>query len=172
MGYPNQYQNPYQNGMNPMTPYNMYSDRSNPANMQMPPYNTYPDRMNQPNMQIPQGIIGRIVNDFSEITANDVPMNGNAAFFPKSDGTELQVRSWTSGGTIQTVVYRPVIGAEENGKVEFDERSYFESLNNDMKAFRDELSERFDNLEKSLAGSAAKTTKTSGRAKKEATSDE
>ena len=31
------------------------------------------------------GIAGRVVNDFSEVVANDVPMNGTYAFFVKND---------------------------------------------------------------------------------------
>ena len=57
----------------------------------------------------PQGIIGKIISEFSEITANDVLMNGHAVFFPKADGSEIQVRSWAANGTIQTIVYKPIL---------------------------------------------------------------
>ena len=156
--YPNysvpQMQNPYQNFNPPMQ--NPYIDRMNQLQqyqqnlqMQQPQF--------QPQMQTP-GIIGRIVNDFSEITANDVPMNGNAAFFPKSDGTELQVRSWTPNGTIQTVVYRPI--QTENGSSSTNTPQMgFNALNEDVRALREEISARFDRLEQSIKP-------TSGRGKK------
>lgn len=138
---PNQYQNVNQPMQNP------YIDRMNQLQqyqqnlqMQQPQF--------QPQMQAP-GIIGRIVNDFSEITANDVPMNGNAAFFPKADGTELQVRSWTSSGTIQTVVYKPVFeqnGADNTNTPQMD----FNAINEDVRALREEISARFDRLEQSI----------------------
>lgn len=115
-----------------------------------------------------QGIIGRVVNDFSEITANDVPMNGDAAFFPKSDGSEMQVRSWASNGTIQTIVYKPVLpeNTQEGNIPQMD----FNALNEDVRALREEISERFDRLEKSMGG--METKKTTSRAKKEVNSDE
>lgn len=148
--YPNysvpQTQNPYPN-FNQL-PQNSYIERLNQLqqyqqNMQM----QQPQFMGQP-AQAP-GIIGKIVNDFSEITANDVPMNGSAAFFPKADGTELQVRSWSSNGTIQTVVYRPVFeqnGAEGTNIPQMD----FNALNEDVRALREEISARFDRLEQSM----------------------
>lgn len=149
---PNQYQN-----FNPPMQQNPYIERLNQLqqyqqNIQM----QQPQFPGQP-AQAP-GIIGRIVNDFSEITANDVPMNGNAAFFPKADGSELQVRSWTSSGTIQTVVYKPVFeqnGADSTNTPQMD----FNALNEDVRALREEISARFDRLEQSIKPS-------SGRGKK------
>ena len=165
--YPNysvpQMQNPYPNYSQP--PQNSYIERLNQLqqyqqNMQM----QQPQFMGQPT-QAP-GIIGKIVNDFSEITANDVPMNGSAAFFPKADGTELQVRSWSSNGTIQTVVYRPVFdqnGAEGTNIPQMD----FNALNEDVRALREEISARFDRLEQSMV----KPTGSKGK-KSEVSADE
>lgn len=48
---------------------------------------------------------GRSVNDFSEISANDVPMNGSCAYFPKNDLSEIQIRRWTPQGTIEAQTY-------------------------------------------------------------------
>lgn len=141
-----QIQNPYMDRINQLQQYQQ--------NLQQP----IPQPSNQP-----QGIIGRVVNDFSEITANDVPMNGNAAFFPKADGSELQVRSWASNGTIQTVVYKPILEqnqAEQSNIPQMD----FNALNEDVRALREEISERFDRLEKSMGGNSNKAT--SSRVKK------
>lgn len=140
--------------------------------------NPYLDRMNQlqqyqqslqgtqmslPNQQAqPQGIIGRVVNDFNEITANDVPMNGNAAFFPKADGSELQVRSWAANGTIQTVVYKPILEQNQADGTNIPQND-FTALNDGINAFREEILSRLDNIEKSVGNIP---TKTSSRAKK------
>lgn len=139
---PNQYQNVNQPMQNP------YIDRMN----QMQQYQQNM-QMNQPQFQMqspqPPGINGRVVNDFSEITASDVPMNGSAAFFPKSDGTEIQVRAWSPNGTIQTVIYRPVFeqnGSDGTNTPQMD----FNALNEDVRALREEISARFDKLEQSI----------------------
>lgn len=139
MQAPNQYpsinqpmQNPYMDRMNQLQQYQQ--------SLQQPQF--------QPQPQAP-GIIGRIVNDFSEITANDVPMNGNAAFFPKADGSELQVRSWTSSGTIQTVVYKPVFEQNEADNTNTPQMD-FNALNEDVRALREDMKDVREMLEKSM----------------------
>lgn len=149
--------NPYQNNYTqpmPMPPMqNPYADRMNQLqNFQQ----SLQQPVQQPVSQ-PQGIIGRVVNDFGEITANDVPMNGNAAFFPKADGSELQVRSWAANGTIQTVVYRPVFEQNQAEGTNIPQMD-FNALNEDVRALREEIAERFDRLEKSMSGTVAKPT--------------
>lgn len=155
--------NPYQNNYGqPMQMQNPYMDRMNQLQ-------SFQQNLQQPQISQnqPQGIIGRVVNDFSEITANDVPMNGSAAFFPKADGSELQVRSWASNGTIQTVVYHPVIpeNAEHGANIPQND---FTALNDDVKALRDDIKDMRSMIEKSMGG----TTKTTTRAKKQETSGE
>lgn len=71
---------------------------------------TYP-YFNTPQMQ-PQNqgaIFGRLVNDESEIMPNEVPMDGSISIFPKSDGSEVIIKSWAQNGTISTVKYVPVV---------------------------------------------------------------
>lgn len=140
-------------------------------NSQIQANNAYLDRMNQlqqyqQNLQQPvqqsqnqpQGIIGRVVNDFSEITANDVPMSGQAAFFPKADGSELQVRSWASNGTIQTVVYKPIQteNPQEGSNIP---QMDFNALNEDVRALREDIKDMRRLIEKSTNGTATKTTR-------------
>lgn len=167
--YPNysvpQMQNPYPNYSQP--PQNSYIERLNQLQQYQQNMQMQQPQFPAPPTQAP-GIIGRIVNDFSEITANDVPMNGNAAFFPKADGSELQVRSWTANGTIQTVVYKPVFeqnGVDSTNAPQMD----FNALNEDVKALREEITERFDRLEQSIS---IPTAKPSVRGKKGETDNE
>lgn len=119
--------------------------------------------MQQAAQQQPQGIVGKIVNDFSELTANDVPMNGSAAFFPKADGSELQVRSWTANGTIQTVVYRPVQPENATECANIPQVD-FNALNEDVRALREDIKGVREMIEKSMNVSTQKTA--SSRAKK------
>lgn len=68
-----------------------------------PFFNGYQAQMTQP-MQ--SSIAGRQVNNFAEIVANDVPLNGQIAVFPKSDLSEVQIKRWGSDGMIITNTYR------------------------------------------------------------------
>ena len=154
------------------------------SNYQMPVPNPYIDRMAQLQQyqqnlqpaqipvtypQQPQGIIGRAVNDFSEITANDVPMDGRSAVFPKNDMSEIQVRTWGNDGKIITTSYKPIL----EHKNQMADISILESeklkirLSDDVTAA---FMKRFDDIEKRLDEFAIKSAvKTStSRTKKEA----
>lgn len=146
--------NPYQNGYNPML---SPQQRLMQMEQQYPQYAQQNQFMQQPIQQQPQGIVGKIVNDFSELTANDVPMNGSAAFFPKADGSELQVRSWTANGTIQTVVYKPV-QPENTADVTNIPQMDFNALNEDVRALREDIKGVRDMIEKSMNVPTPKTT--------------
>lgn len=113
-------------------------------------------QQNMPNTyqqnQIVQGINGKIIAEMSQITANDVPMDGSVAFFPKQDLSEVYAKSWNADGTIRTVTYKPVLDNEsktapgpEKIKCDLSE----ESAQNIMNKF-DEISDRLGQLEKSL----------------------
>lgn len=102
--------------------------------------------------QIVQGINGKIIAEMSQITANDVPMDGSVAFFPKQDLSEVYAKSWNADGTIRTVTYKPVLDNEpktapEQEKLKCDLSD--EATQGIMDKF-EEISDRLGQLEKSL----------------------
>lgn len=146
--------NPYQNGYGPML---SSQQRLMQIEQQFPQFTQQNQFMQQSVQQQPQGIVGKIVADFSEITANDVPMNGQAAFFPKADGSEMQVRSWAANGTIQTVVYRPILDQNSEQATNIPKMD-FNALNEDVRALREDIKGVRDMIEKSMAVPAVKTS--------------
>lgn len=81
----------------------------------------------QPQMPVQNlGINGKVVPAVENITANDVPMDGSVAFFPKQDMSEIYAKSWNADGTIRTIVFKPVLNdmtnnlSHETGKMKFD----------------------------------------------------
>ena len=164
MYYP---QMPQMNSNYQMPVPNPYMDRM--AQLQQYQQNLQPAQMPGTYPQQPQGIIGRSVNDFSEITANDVPMDGRSAVFPKNDMSEIQVRTWGNDGKIITTSYKPILEHQN----QMADISILESeklkigLSNDVTAA---FMKRFDDIEKRLdefaIKSAAKTS--TSRVKKEA----
>lgn len=96
----NPYQMPQVNSYVPQ--YQQYQQAYNPMqNIQ---------RFQQPQQpeQIQQGIFGKVVQSQDSIVANDVPMNGSVAFFPKSDLSEIYAKQWSADGTISTMVFKPI----------------------------------------------------------------
>lgn len=139
--------NPYQqNFSQPMQMQNPYIDRM--AQMQ------YQQNFQQAQQQQPQGLTCKPVGDASNVSPNDVPMDGNPAVFPKNDFTEIYVKSWTPNGTIQTVVYRPV--QPENQSEANIPQMDFNALNEDVKALREDILARLDSIEKSMGGTPTK----------------
>lgn len=149
-------------------------------NFQTPVQNPYIDRfaqnqamqqMNQAQnqqMNQAQGLNGRIVDDFSTITANDVPMDAMGALFIKSDGTEIQRRVWTSNGTIATSRFQPVLEEQANNLPHVEEKAAFDlseaSTEVFMKRF-DDITDRLEKMEKNF-GKA-----TTARSKKEVSAE-
>ena len=158
---------PYQNFYSQMSNYgqmmpNPYMDRM--AQLQQYQQNLQPAQIPGTYPQQPQGIIGRSVNDFSEITANDVPMDGRSAVFPKNDMSEIQVRTWGNDGKIITTSYKPILEHQN----QMADISILESeklkigLSDDV---TDAFMKRFDELEKRIDDLMPK--KTTARSKKE-----
>lgn len=111
--------NPYQPQMMTYTPgYNAYPynpmQRFQEQQLPQQPVQQVPQ---QQNLQIQAGINGRMVAAVEQIAANDVPMDGSVAFFPKQDLTEIYAKQWGADGSIKTVVYKPYTEPKDNQAV-------------------------------------------------------
>lgn len=96
----NPYQMPQVNSYAPQ--YQQYQQAYNPMQ------NIQRFQQQQQPEQIQQGIFGKVVQSQDSIVANDVPMNGSVAFFPKSDLSEIYAKQWSADGTISTMVFKPI----------------------------------------------------------------
>lgn len=152
---------------------NPYMDRMNFLQNYQQSLQQQPMQMNQ--QPIPQqivGINGRIVQAVENINANEVPMDGSMAFFPKQDMSEIYVKGWNADGTIRTIVYKPYTepGGSNAGNPTTDiENAKFTLSDESTQLFLnkfEELSEKIGQLEdrfdKSL-GTQRKTSKTQSK---------
>lgn len=96
---PAPYYNPY-NGYNPNGYYPQMPPQYNSPQPNYQPY-TPPAQTNPPSLS------GRMVNSISEVTPQEVPMNGEASIFPQRDGSVIFAKMWNQDGTIKTVRYVP-----------------------------------------------------------------
>ena len=158
-----------------MQPYqNFYSQMSNYGQM-MP--NPYMDRMAQlqqyqQNLQQPivpaqtpvsnqMSALGKMVDSIDVVKATDIPMDGNAYYFPKADGTEVYCKQWLQNGTTRILTFKPVLEDNPNN-VSSDTEKLKISLSDEV---TDVFMKRFDELEKRIDDLMPK--KTVARAKKE-----
>lgn len=105
--------------------------------------------------------LGKIVDSIDVVKATDIPMDGNAYYFPKADGTEVYCKQWLQNGTTRILTFKPILEDNTN-----DLSSDTEKLKISLS---DEVTEvfmkRFDELEKQIGDLMPK--KTVARAKKE-----
>ena len=160
-----QSQNPYMDRMNFLQNYQQ-SLQQPVAGAQMSLANQ------QPMPQQIAGINGRIVQAVENINANEVPMDGSMAFFPKQDMSEIYVKGWNADGTINTIVYKPYTAPKDNQTVNSmanAENAKFTLSDESTQLFLnkfEELSEKIGQLEnrfdKSL-GTQRKTSRTQSK---------
>ena len=121
--------------------------------------------------QQPIGLNGRIVQVVENINANEVPMDGSMAFFPKQDLSEIYVKGWNADGTIKTIVYKPYTAPKDNqtNSMSNAENAKFTLSDESTQLFLnkfEELSEKIGQLEdrfdKSL-GTQRKTSRTQNK---------
>lgn len=127
----------------------------------------YQNMYNQPTQIIPQyqqmqlSLQGKVVNNFDEVTANDVPMNGSVAYFPKSDLSEIECRQWNANGTISRTVYKPILDDLSNNpnNVSSDDFSLkFDTLNERLDAIQSEISSIKDSMTTPTQNRSRKST--------------
>lgn len=145
--------------------YNPYQQQ--PMNYN-PVFTNYPQiaqNIPQRIQQEPQ-IMGKIVQNAEMITANDVPLNGSVAFFPKQDLSEIYAKSWTADGVIRTMTFKPIQNEEVcNSSTERTESQIGAILNvtDGLEKTLNEIVSKIDNLEKNLAKPATKTRSSSAK---------
>ncbi len=168
-----------------MQTYPQYYPQMNNYGQQYNPQQPYMDRLaglqqyqqtlQQPQIQMqpqqmPIGLNGKMVDVVDQITANDVPMDGSVAIFPKKDMSEIYLKSWTPNGTIATVVFKPALDEQTNSVSAQPEMKI--GMDNEvtevfMQRF-DELKTKLEELEQSMTKPMTKTT--TSRIKKESES--
>ena len=158
---------PYQNNMYPQMPYGQQQYGVNSYLPYMQPRFQQPEvpaqqvhQQTPPVQQMPRGLNGMVVQAIENVTADCVPMDGSAAFFPKQDLSEIYVKSWCADGTIRTLTYKPV-QPNTSKEVQADEGKMASGLaQNVTEVFErhfNELSEKIDRLEQSMTKPMAKS---------------
>lgn len=166
----NPYQTPIMNNYLPQYGAYQYNPMANIQRFQS--QEQIQPQVQQPMPQQIAGINGRIVQTVENINANEVPMDGSMAFFPKQDMSEIYVKGWNSDGTINTIVYKPYTAPKDNQTVNSmsnAENAKFTLSDESTQLFLNkfkELSEKIGQLEdrfdKSL-GTQRKTSRTQSK---------
>ena len=158
-----------------MQPYqNYFQPQMNNGQMMMNPYMDRMTQLQQYQQSLQQPIVpaqtpvsnqmsalGKMVDSIDVVKATDIPMDGNAYYFPKADGTEVYCKQWLQNGTTRILTFKPVFEDNPNN-VSSDTEKLKIGLSDEV---TDVFMKRFDELEKRIDDLMPK--KTAARAKKE-----
>ena len=155
----------------------MYQNFSQMNNPYMPMQNPYMERMAQlqqyqQSLQQPlqptqmsganqMSALGKMVDSIDVVKATDIPMDGNAYYFPKADGTEVYCKQWLQNGTTRILTFKPVFDDNPNN-LSYETEKLKIGLSDEV---TEVFMKRFDELEKRLDSLTPKKPAT--RAKKE-----
>lgn len=115
------------------------------------PYPMYQQPQIQPQMPsyaqniVHNGLEGKYVGEFSEVTANDVPMTGQGALFIKGDLSEIQLRNWNANGLIDIKSFKPSISEVEEVSTKSVEHAYLPS--DELRMALENINDRLDKME-------------------------
>lgn len=114
-------------------------------NYQTPTQNPYMERMAQlqqyqQSLQQPivptqtpvsnqMSALGKMVDSIDVVKATDIPMDGNAYYFPKADGTEVYCKQWLQNGTTRILTFKPVFDDNTNNVSSDAEKIKIEDFN-------------------------------------------
>lgn len=90
---------------------------------------------------------GKIVDSIETVKVTDIPMDGNAYYFPKADGSEVYSKRWLSNGSTEIQRYQRIEEQKAEEKKEFD----FGLMENNLIDKLNSISERIEKLEKGLS---------------------
>lgn len=90
---------------------------------------------------------GKIVDSMEIVKVTDIPMDGNAYYFPKADGSEVYAKRWLANGKTEIIRF---VKAIETDQEEMPKSFDFESMQNDLVERLNAIDDRMQKLEKSL----------------------
>lgn len=122
--------------------------------------NPYMDRLSQlqsmqQNMASQQSFLplGKIAESVETVKATDIPIDGNAYYFPKADGSAIYTKRWLPNGTTEIMTYAPVIDTEPKNTTNEAENfkiALLDDLTDVVTQKFEEVFEKLDKVEKAL----------------------
>lgn len=99
---------------------------------------------------------GKIVDSVEAVKVTDIPMDGNAYYFPKADGTEVYAKRWLANGKTEIIRFIKAIETDQEEVKPFD----FESMQNNIVERLNVIDERMEKLEKGLTSRQSSKSQT------------
>lgn len=139
--------------------YNLFNPQQQYMNYFTPPMQ---QQLQQQQLPIQNQLsTGKIVDGIDTVKVTDIPMDGNAYYFPKADGSEVYSKKWLPNGSTEIKVYKKYEEPEQKEEKEPVKQFDFDLMESNLLDRLDTINERISRLEKGL------TVKPSARSTKE-----
>lgn len=139
--------------------YNLFNPQQQYMNYFTPPMQ---QQLQQQQLPIQNQLsTGKIVDGIDTVKVTDIPMDGNAYYFPKADGSEVYSKKWLANGSTEIKVYKKYEEPEQKEEKEPVKQFDFDLMESNLLDRLDTINERISRLEKGL------TVKPSARSTKE-----
>ena len=142
--------------------FNQYNQIPNPYMDRMAQLQQYQQSLQQPVSQSQMSAMGKIVDSMDVVKATDIPMDGNAYYFPKADGTEVYCKQWLQNGTTRILTFKPVLEDNPNNLSSEEEKLKFEGFESVLT----DISENVDSILEKI-NEITTPQKTNAKTKKE-----
>lgn len=128
-------------------PYPINYNLMNPQQQYMNMFTPQMQQQIQQQMPIQNNLsTGKIVDSVEAVKVTDIPMDGNAYYFPKADGTEVYAKRWLANGKTEIIRFIKAIETDQEEVKPFD----FESMQSNIFERLDVIDDRMQKLEKGL----------------------
>lgn len=128
-------------------PYPINYNLMNPQQQYMNMFTPQMQQQIQQQMPIQNNLsTGKIVDSVEAVKVTDIPMDGNAYYFPKADGTEVYAKRWLANGKTEIIRFVKAIETDQEEVKPFD----FESMQSNIFERLDVIDDRMQKLEKGL----------------------
>ena len=97
--------------------------------------------------------LGKIAENVEMVKATDIPIDGNAYYFPKADGSAIYTKRWLPNGTTEITTYSPIIETEvskPSNEAENFKIALLDELTDVFTQKFEEVFEKLDKVEKAL----------------------
>ena len=128
-------------------PYPINYNLMNPQQQYMNMFTPQMQQQIQQQMPIQNNLsTGKIVDSVEAVKVTDIPMDGNAYYFPKADGSEVYSKRWLANGKTEITRFIKAIETDQEEVKPFD----FESMQSNIFERLDVIDDRMQKLEKGL----------------------
>lgn len=98
--------------------------------------------------QIPFSPLGKVVESMDMVKVTDIPMDGNAYYFPKADGTEIYSKQFMPNGQTRILTFKPLLEDNTENSPQSELQGQIDGFNEVLRAIQEDIKALGDKVDK------------------------